>query len=112
MGETILPQKNAFDDYMIEHEFQTIGRRTMLLNGCRLDHTNPIVPAIRDITEQRQQEFRQQNLMGELQHRVKNILGKVRSMAVETKKRYRNLDDFFEAFDGRLPRWRGHRTGW
>lgn len=74
----------------------------MLLNGRRLDHTNLIVLAIRDVTEQRQQEFRQKALMGELQHRVKNILGKVRSMASQTRKRHRNLDKFFEAFDGRL----------
>lgn len=100
--ETVLPDKNVFDDFMIEHNFETIGLRTMLLNGRRLDHTNLILLAIRDITQQRQQEFRQKALMGELQHRVKNILGKVRSMAVQTRKRHRSLDEFFEVFDGRL----------
>ena len=93
--EQILPKKNAFDDYEMEHNFQKIGCRTLLLNGRRLDHTNLILLAIRDITEQRQQEFRQKALMGELQHRVKNILGKVRSMARQTRKRHRSLDGFF-----------------
>jgi PAS domain-containing protein len=91
--EAILPEKNAFDDYVIGHDFEAIGLRTMLLNGRRLDHTNLIVLAIRDITEQRQQESRQKALMGELQHRVKNILGKVLSMASQTRKRHRNLAD-------------------
>lgn len=100
--ERILPEKNSFDDYEIEHEFETIGRRTMLLNARRLDNANLILLAIRDITEQRHHEVRQKVLMGELQHRVKNILGKIRSMARQTRKRHRNLDEFVEAFDGRL----------
>lgn len=100
--EQILPEQNSFDDYQIEHEFEKLGRRTMLLNARRLDHTNLILLAIRDITEQLQHEVRQKALMGELQHRVKNILGKVRSMARQTRRRHRSLDEFIEAFDARL----------
>ncbi|MFO1123831.1 MAG: PAS domain-containing protein [Methylocystis sp.] len=100
--EQILPEQNSFDDYEIEHEFETIGLRIMLLNARRLDHTNLILLAIRDVTEQRHHQVRQQALMGELQHRVKNILGKVRSMARQTRRRHRSLDGFIEAFDARL----------
>lgn len=100
--EEILPKQNSFDDFEVEHDFATIGRRTMLLNARRLDHTYSILLAIRDTTEQRQHELRQHALMGELQHRVKNILGKVRSMANQTRKRHHDFDEFFEAFDGRL----------
>ncbi|TLG79074.1 HWE histidine kinase domain-containing protein [Methylocystis sp. B8] len=100
--ERILPEQNSFDDYEIEHDFEIIGRRTMLLNARRLDHLNLILLAIRDVTEERHNEVRQKALMGELQHRVKNILGKVRSMARQTRKRHRSLDEFMEAFDGRL----------
>ena len=100
--ERILPEQNTFDDYEIEHEFETIGLRTMLLNARRLDHTNLILLAIRDLTEQRHHEIRQKVLMGELQHRVKNILGKVRSVARQTRRRHRSLDAFIEAFEGRL----------
>jgi two-component sensor histidine kinase/PAS domain-containing protein len=100
--ERILPEQNSFDDYEIEHEFETIGLRTMLLNARRLDHTNLILLAIRDVTEQRHHEVRQNALMGELQHRVKNILGKVRSMARQTRRCHRSLDEFMEAFEARL----------
>lgn len=54
--EKILPAEQSFDDYEVEHTFESIGRRTMLLNGRRLDHLNLIVLAIRDVTEQRAAE--------------------------------------------------------
>jgi len=62
--EEILPMDNNFDDYEVEHEFESIGKRTMLLNGRRLDHMNLVLLAIRDVTEQRKQEFRQHNPNG------------------------------------------------
>jgi len=34
--ETILPQKAAFNDYQVEHDFPTIGRRSLLLNARRI----------------------------------------------------------------------------
>jgi two-component system, chemotaxis family, CheB/CheR fusion protein len=35
--EEIIPRKNFFNDFEVTHEFQTVGRRTMLLNARRLD---------------------------------------------------------------------------
>jgi two-component sensor histidine kinase/PAS domain-containing protein len=99
---TILPKENAFDDYLVEHEFEKIGRRIMLLNGRRLDHLNLIVLAIRDITDQSLAETRQKALMGELQHRVKNLLNNVRTLASQTRHSARTLDAFFDAFEARL----------
>jgi PAS domain-containing protein len=49
--EDILPNEWSFDDYEVDHVFDTIGRRTMLLNARRLDHLNLILLAIRDVTE-------------------------------------------------------------
>ena len=34
--ETILPQKTTFDNYEVEHDFATIGRRIMLLNARQI----------------------------------------------------------------------------
>jgi PAS domain S-box-containing protein len=100
--EDILPKENSFDDYEVKHTFPAIGERTMLLNARRLDHVNQILLAIRDVTEQRQHEFRQRAFMGELQHRVKNILNNVRAMATQTRKHSRSFDAFFKAFEARL----------
>ena len=53
--ETILPQKTTFDNYEVEHDFATIGRRTMLLNARQIQRASGkeriILLAIEDITE-------------------------------------------------------------
>ncbi|MGK2905998.1 MAG: PAS domain S-box protein [Desulfuromonadales bacterium] len=53
--ETILPQKTSFDNYEVEHNFATIGRRTMLLNARQIEQVmgkeRIILLAIEDITE-------------------------------------------------------------
>ena len=100
--EHVLPENNAFDDFEVEHEFERIGQRVMVLNGRRLDHQNLIVLAIRDITEERAARQRQELLTGELQHRVKNILNNVHALATQTRKRHESLDAFFDAFMARL----------
>jgi len=58
--ETILPQKTSFDDYEVEHNFSTIGRRIMLLNARQIERAwgkeRIILLAIEDITERRRLE--------------------------------------------------------
>ncbi len=58
--ETILPQKTTFDNYEVEHNFATIGRRIMLLNARQikmvLGKDRIILLAIEDITERRETE--------------------------------------------------------
>ena len=58
--ETILPEKTAFDNYEVEHDFATIGRRIMLLNARQIEQTwgkeRIILLAIEDITERKEIE--------------------------------------------------------
>ena len=58
--ETILPQKTSFDNYEVEHDFATIGRRIMLLNARQIERgmgkERIILLAIEDITERKQLE--------------------------------------------------------
>jgi PAS domain S-box-containing protein len=58
--ETILPQKTTFDNYEVEHDFATIGRRIMLLNARQIERVlgkeRIILLAIEDITERRELE--------------------------------------------------------
>ena len=51
--EDVLPDNNAFDDFVVEHEFAGIGLRTMVLNGRWIDHMELILLAIEDRTEAR-----------------------------------------------------------
>ncbi|MDP3150604.1 MAG: PAS domain S-box protein, partial [Ignavibacteria bacterium] len=59
--ETILPQKASFDNYEVEHDFATIGKRIMLLNARQIQRTSKtkeriILLAIEDITERKEIE--------------------------------------------------------
>ena len=55
--ETILPEKTTFDNYEVEHDFTTIGRRIMLLNARQIHRVlgkeHIILLAIEDVTERR-----------------------------------------------------------
>lgn len=58
--EEILPKNTTFDDFEVEHDFETIGRRTLLLNARQIHgeatKTHLILLAIEDITEHKRAE--------------------------------------------------------
>ena len=58
--EQILPQNTSFSDFEVQHNFEHIGSRTMLLNARRIYHvpdkTKMILLAFEDISERRQAE--------------------------------------------------------
>jgi two-component sensor histidine kinase len=83
--EEVIPQHRTIEAYEVEHEFPTIGRRTMLLNARQVfDEEHPdstLLLAIEDITQRRDAErekddlLRQKDmLLQEMQHRVANSL--------------------------------------
>jgi PAS domain S-box-containing protein len=71
--ETILPQKTSFDGYEVEHDFATIGRRTMLLNARQIEQAwgkeRIILLAIEDITER----SRLEDLLEESEFRYRRL---------------------------------------
>jgi diguanylate cyclase (GGDEF)-like protein/PAS domain S-box-containing protein len=64
--EDILPKKVSFDNYEVEHDFATIGRRIMLLNARQIQRASGkeriILLAIEDITERKQSEEKIQQM--------------------------------------------------
>lgn len=58
--EQIIPKNTSFDDFEVEHNFETIGHKIMLLNARRLhggrNEKEMILLAIEDVTELRQTE--------------------------------------------------------
>jgi diguanylate cyclase (GGDEF)-like protein/PAS domain S-box-containing protein len=57
--EEVIPENSTVEAFELEHEFPTIGLRTMLLNARRLqrtDNTQLILLAIEDITARKQAE--------------------------------------------------------
>ena len=59
LGE-VLPEKEALEDFQVEHDFPVIGRKTMLLNARQILQQKGKIPlillAIEDITERRRAE--------------------------------------------------------
>src|SRR5476649_522923 len=54
--EDVVPKSSVFNDFELEHDFPTIGRRVMLLNARRLragSHSELLVLAIEDVTERK-----------------------------------------------------------
>ncbi len=78
--EDILPKNDTVVDYEIEHDFESIGRKTMLLNACKIREKQDGLPiillAFEDITERK---------------RLEDLL-------IESEERYRRL--FETASDG------------
>ncbi|MGH9896520.1 MAG: sensor histidine kinase, partial [bacterium] len=58
--EEVLPKNTSVNDFEVEHAFETIGRRIMLLNARRIyaeaNQTQRILLAIEDVTERRKAE--------------------------------------------------------
>jgi len=56
--EKILPGNNVFNDFEVEHDFETIGLKIMRLNARKINkdtnHAQLILLAIEDVTEQEQ----------------------------------------------------------
>ena len=52
--DEVLPDDEAFAGYEVTHDFASIGRKVMRLNGRRLDHVQLILLAIEDVTAERE----------------------------------------------------------
>jgi two-component sensor histidine kinase len=103
--EDIIPKSTAVVDYEVEHEFP-LGRRKMLLTARRLFHPDNIsrtlLLSIVDATERRKREAEKDLLVGELRHRMKNLLSTVQAIARQTSAEGRSGEEYRNAFLGRF----------
>jgi two-component sensor histidine kinase len=76
---------------LVEFEGEGIGRKPVAIAG-----------ASRDLTERKQAEERQQLLLYELNHRVKNTLAAVQAITVQTLRTARDLPSATEVLENRL----------
>jgi PAS domain S-box-containing protein len=82
-----------------------------------------LIGVVRDISERKAAEDARESLLAELDHRVKNVLASVQSLAAQSARRTTSLDSFLKTFNGRLQamaaahtllsrtRWRGAEIG-
>jgi len=72
--EEVIPRNNQFQNFEVDHEFPTIGRRTMLLNARRIYSkgigTQMILLALEDISERKKAEEEIRRLNEDLKHRA------------------------------------------
>lgn len=78
-----------------------------------------LIGVVQDITERKAEEAQRENLVAELDHRIKNLLAVVQSVAAQSARKSASLDVFLKTFAGRLKsmssahdlltaaRWRG-----
>jgi len=89
--ETILPKKTTFDNYEVEHEFSTIGRRIMLLNARQIQRVlgkeRIILLAIEDITERKRLE----DLLTESEERYRRLFETANDGILLLEKREGNI---------------------
>jgi hypothetical protein len=106
----IVPEQGAMENYEVEHDFPSIGRRTMLLNARKVFYEkgshSTVLLGIEDVTDKRILEnekdelIRQKEvLLEELEHRVVNSLQIIASIimlkarTVESEETRRHLED-------------------
>lgn len=108
VGEVFLAAEGQREPYRVEYRMQRADGvyRWMISSGApRFAEDGSYlgyVGSVLDIDDRRQAEMRQQVLIGELQHRTRNLLAVVRSIASQTERGSASLEQFGERFNARL----------
>ena len=83
--EDILPKTTSFDNFEVEHDFPDIGKRTMLLNACRIyleaNRTKLILLTIEEITESKKILDGLHEKIRQLEASLRTAKGKDRTIA-------------------------------
>jgi len=90
----ILPKKKIVKNYEVEHIFQDIGEKTMLLNAGQIDSVQLIILAIEDISSRKKLE---EKLMGYTKGLEVRITGRTEMLA----KRVKELESLNKIMVGR-----------
>jgi two-component system CheB/CheR fusion protein len=100
------PTAGGIVEFAIEKDFPRIGYRWLVLNAQRLvghdDRAGLVLLAFDDATERKYAERHREMLVAELSHRVKNSLAVVHSIAMQTLRGTKTLEEFGSSFNGRL----------
>lgn len=83
--EKILPEKKIVKNYEVSHVFETIGKKTILLNASQIDSVQLIILAMEDITSRK-------NLEDKLAEYSKGLEDKVTKRTAELEIRVKELE--------------------
>jgi PAS domain S-box-containing protein len=124
--EKVMAAIKAGKPYELEHRavHQCTGREFWAFSaGTPLrgpsGRVERVIGVCQDISERKAAETQRETLVAELDHRVKNVLASVQSLALQSARKAASLDSFLKTFAGRLKsmasahtlltatRWRG-----
>jgi two-component sensor histidine kinase len=104
--EDVIPNAGAVIDYEIEHDFPSLGRRTMLVTARRLHHPDNVrlamLVTIVDATARKNRDAEREMLFRELRHRMRNLLSVTQTIARNTSISGRTAEEYREDFLGRF----------
>ncbi|WP_145106790.1 HWE histidine kinase domain-containing protein [Cereibacter sediminicola] len=104
--ERVIPHSASVFDYEVQAMFPGVGPRTMLVSAQRLIHPDNsqrvLLLTIVDETTRRRKEEEKNILIGELDHRIKNLLSVTQALARQTETAGRTAEEYRDAFLGRF----------
>lgn len=92
--ENVLPGNKIVKDFQVEHVFEKIGEKTMLLNARQLDSVQLIILAIEDVTNKKKLE-------GQLAEYTQNLEIKIAKRTEELATRVKELETLNRTMVGR-----------
>jgi len=104
--EKVLSEDEEIHNFEFEQDFHRTGPRSMLLTACKLSQEGGrddlILLAIEDVTERKRFEEHREILVGELNHRIKNVMATVQAIASQTLSSATSMEEARETFGSRL----------
>ncbi|QPC88836.1 PAS domain-containing protein (plasmid) [Mesorhizobium sp. NBSH29] len=104
--DRVISADEDIHNFEIEQDFHLTGLRSMLLTASKLPQEGGrdalILLAIEDITERKRFEEHREILVGELNHRIKNVMATVQAIASQTLGSAASIDEARAAFGSRL----------
>lgn len=102
----VIPNATAVLDFRVSHDFLGIGPRTMLVGARRMEapgrHGREILVTFEDVTERGRADAAKDLLLGEMRHRMRNLMGIIRALASQTRSAGRSAEEYRDALLGRL----------
>lgn len=104
--DKVLSEDEELHNFEVEQDFYPTGRRSMLLTASKLPQERGrdglILIAIEDVTERKRFDEHREVLVGELNHRIKNVMATVQAIASQTLSSATSIEDARSTFGSRL----------
>ncbi|MFN3525586.1 MAG: PAS domain-containing protein, partial [Paracoccus sp. (in: a-proteobacteria)] len=104
--DKVLSEDEEIHNFAFEQDFLATGRRSMLLTACKLPQEGSredlILIAVEDVTKRKRFDEHRDILVGELNHRIKNVMATVQAIASQTLGTATSIDEARATFEARL----------